>query len=206
MRDNVPAKFLEQHPEEKIYEWMFKALSTFHPLSEALKQAIIDCTKIKYFYKSKVIMQANEVCSYCYFAYTGYVKGYKTGNGKQFVEWFMGPGSIIIRPESFHKRVLSKGYVSVLEDMAAIELSYENFVFLKEEFPAFRDINEKAVDHYYDLSLEREEMRNRTGEENLEVLLALHPRILEVAGVVNVASYLGITREGLAKIRKKSAL
>lgn len=206
MRDEFPIDFWKCHSKEEIYEWMFKALSEFGPVSDELKLAIKSCTVLRFLRKNKVIMGAKEVCSCCYFSYTGYVKGYSIRNGRQHIEWFMGPGSIIIRPESFHQRELSDGWVAVIEDMVAIELSYENFAFLKQKFPEFRDINENAVNYYYTLSLERGKMKDRTGEENLDVLLVLHPKILSIASSVDVASYLGITREGLAKIRRKTGL
>lgn len=189
--------------EEVVYEWMFKELSKFGTLSEKLKLAIIAATNTRRFWKNDVIAKCGVVCSHCYFSYSGYVKGYKRNGDKFLVQWFMGPGKIIIRPESFHQQELSNGWIKAIGDVIAVELSYENFTFLVDNYPEFREINEKAVLFYYKLAEEREEMKGKTPEVNLDKLMKDNPGILDIAGEEDIASYLGIDRKTLFRIRQK---
>lgn len=189
--------------EDLVYETMFRALSYFWPLSEELKLAIIDLTIIRRFSKNDVIEECGVVCRYCYFSYSGYVKGYKKIDDKYLVQWFMGPGKILLRPESFHEQKLSNGWIKALEDMIVVELSYDNYAWLVENFPDFGEIDKKAVLYYYKLSEEREEMKGKTPEANLEKLMKDNPGILEIAREEDIASYLGIDRKTLFRIRQK---
>lgn len=191
------------HDKEAIYKWLFAELSKFGTLSEELKLAIIAVTRVRRFWKNDVIAECAVVCSHCYFSYSGYVKGFKKVDDKWMLQWFMGPGKIIIRPESFHKRELSNGWITALEDMVTVELTYENFAFLVEEFPDFREIDRLAVLHYYTLSEEREAMKSRNPEVNLEKLMKDNPGILDIAREEDIASYLGIDRKTLFRIRQK---
>lgn len=189
--------------KDLVYDTMFKALSYFGQLSEELKLAIIAVTSIRRFWKNDVIEESGVVCRYCYFSYSGYVKGYKKIDDKYLVQWFMGPGKIIIRPESFHEQKLSNGWIKALEDMITVELSYDNYAWLVENFPDFREIDSKAVLHYYKLAEEREEMKGKTPEVNLDKLMKDNPGILDIAREEDIASYLGIDRKTLFRIRQK---
>ncbi|WP_343303089.1 Crp/Fnr family transcriptional regulator [Chitinophaga niabensis] len=186
-----------------VYDTMFKALSYFGTLSEELKLAILGVTSIRRFWKNDVIEESGVVCRYCYFSYSGYVKGYKKIDDKYLVQWFMGPGKIIIRPESFHEQKLSNGWIKALDDMITVELSYDNYAWLIENFPDFREIDSKAVLYYYKLAEEREEMKGKTPEVNLEKLMKDNPGILDIAREEDIASYLGIDRKTLFRIRQK---
>ncbi|SIO49238.1 Crp/Fnr family transcriptional regulator [Chitinophaga niabensis] len=192
----------KDYSEENVHEFMFRVLEYFGSLSEELKSAIIDMTDIKRFRKNEVMAGLGTVCANCYFSYSGYVKGYKMVDDKQLVQWFMGPGKIIIRPESFHTQALSNGWIKAIEKVIAVELTYGNFTWLVDKFPEFKTINDKAVLYYYTLAEEREEMKGKNPEVNLEKLIRDNPGILEIASEEDIASYLGIDRKTLFRIKK----
>ncbi len=193
----------KDYDKDLIYETMFRALSWFGYLSDELKQAIIGVTCIRRFRRNDVIAESGVVCRYCYFSYTGYVKGYKKIDDKYLVQWFMGPWKIIIRPESFHEQKLSNGWIKAIEDMITVELSYENYAWLAENFPDFAEIDRKAVLYYYKLAEDREEMKGKPPEVNLEKLMKDNPGLLDIAREEDIASYLGIDRKTLFRIRQK---
>ena len=195
------------YTKEEAYEYLFFVLRTFGIVSAELEKCIRERTDVITIKKGQVMIEFGEAFTSCFFSFSGYVKGYKLGSEKEeLVEWFMGKGKIIIRPKKFRDGEPSDGYIEALEDLVAVELPYEHFVWLMENFPDFKDIYSKARDYYYDLSLTREEMKNHVAEENLARLVNDHPGILEKASVGDIASYLGITREHYTRVRKESKL
>lgn len=191
---------------EEVYTFMFAVLRTFGTISAELERCIRERTEVMRIKKNQVMVKPGQAFTSCFFSFSGYVKGYKCREDKELVEWFMGKGKIIIRPKSFHDGAPSDGYIKALEEVIAVELCYENFIWLIEHFPEFEAINTKALRYYYDLSLSREEMKNNTAEENLARLVHDHPGILEQASVGDIASYLGISREHYTRVRKSSGL
>ena len=84
---------------DEVYAFMFAVLRRFGPLSLALEIAIRERTEVKTLLKKQVLVRAGEMCTKCYFSFSGYLMGYKYIDGKELVQWFMGREHIVIRQE-----------------------------------------------------------------------------------------------------------
>lgn len=126
--------------------------------------------------------------------------------GNEVTSCFCGPTSMASSFKSFISRTPSDLKVQVLEDTDLLVINYDNLQRLYKTIPAWERIGRILIEKEY-LSLWNYafSLNTEQAEERYLRLLEKQPEVLQKAPVQDIASYLGITRETLSRIRKKVA-
>jgi CRP-like cAMP-binding protein len=96
----------------------------------------------------------------------------------------------------------SNEFIDALEDSTVVQLSVNNFKTLLQDIPNFDTLNAKIITNEYITSRDRIYMMlTHQAEERYRQFIQCFPQLHHRIPVFMIASYLGITRETLTRIR-----
>ncbi|MEM6631967.1 MAG: Crp/Fnr family transcriptional regulator [Bacteroidota bacterium] len=182
---------------------LWKYIAHYVDLSDREIAIISDHLKIRTYLKGQFIVQQGDVCKYDNFILAGSTKTFLTdAQGKEHIVmlavenwWTSDLGSFITqKPADYH--------VQCLEQTTVVQFSHESFELLFQEVPKF--------ERFFRLILQKAfvESQNRIvgnlslpAKERYLKFCKQYPRIEQRVPQYLIASYLGITKQFLSKIR-----
>ena len=174
------------------------------PLSEADISLIEEAFIPKKLRKRQFLLQEGEVCKYIAFIVKGatrqYIvdeKGYEHVLNLSIENWWTADR------ESFHKETPSIYNIDAWEETELLLLPKANGYYQRiNTIPAFNEMRIKLDDNQHMAAQKRLNMaQNYTADYRYEELIKLYPEFLQRFPQHIIASYLGITKETLSRIR-----
>lgn len=156
--------------------------------------------------KKQFLLQEGEVCKYMAFIITGAMRKYYVNDkgGEHIVdlyieEWWAGDR------ESFTINTPSIYNIDAWEDCELLLLTRENTIKLRNECPTFNEFVIK-LDELNNIATQRRitSTISFTAEKRYEDFVERHPYFMQRFPQHIVASYLGITKDTLSRVRKKA--
>ncbi|HEX8657069.1 MAG TPA: Crp/Fnr family transcriptional regulator [Hymenobacter sp.] len=155
--------------------------------------------------KNQFLLQEGDVARHSAFVEKGALYSYSTDDkGAKHVVQFALEGSFIGDMFSMLTGEPSKLNIEAFEDCELLLLTLENREKLMAEVPRFETYFRLLIERAYVALLRRVEGTvGRTAEERYANLLETRPHLLNRLPQHLIASYLGITRETLSRIRSQ---
>ena len=187
------------------YERLFAVFSQFHPLSQELKDAIVDHSKLMNVAKKQLLLSEGEKSDKIYFIVTGAVRVfYLNQEGLETNTWFLFENELVISVYSFFTSQPSFEYIETLEDCTFIALEKNKLGWLYQNFLEFNIIGRRLTELYYVRNeAQANSLRMLSAKERYQQLLNTQPQLLLRVSLGHIASYLGISAETLSRIRKQ---
>lgn len=158
----------------------------------------------KYFNKGEVILREGQVCRHYYFILKGSIRSFSIRDGKEVNVNFYFEDDTACDFASFRNEAPSEFYFVAMEDCVTF------YGTKTEAAPVFvRQISLQTFlfRFFQDLYLKEEEHSNMykmlDPENRYKYMVENHPQFLQRVPVMHLASYLGMSRETLSRIRKK---
>ena len=118
--------------------------------------------------------------------------------------WFAAESQWAIDPESYTTETPSHCYIEALEDTALLLWTKETMNELFAAILPFRQLSDRVREESHNRSLQRIYINiSHTAEEKYDAFVADNPTVFRRVPLHMVASYLGVTRETLSRIRHK---
>lgn len=157
--------------------------------------------------KRQYLLQEGDVCHYNCFIVKGCLRLYRIGEGGTehilrfgIADWWISD------QESYNTGKPSKNNIDALENCEVILIDKQDFVHLKASIPKFSSFTEKLKARSYDASQNRILSNiSDTAEAKYLNFTTNFPDIFNRVPLHMIASYLGVSRETLSRIRKKNA-
>lgn len=158
---------------------------------------------VKKLRKRQFLLQEGEICRYKTFVVKGLLKTYRLrDDGTEYIMRFAAENSWSVDHESYNNQTPSKYYIETLEATQVIQWTRENFDLLLDAIPALKTFSEKIKADNLDASQDRILMNiSYTSEEKYHQFVTAFPDIFRRVPLHMVASYLGVSRETLSRIR-----
>lgn len=183
---------------------LFNRLSAICPLTEACTTALLASITFRKVAKKELILREGEICRHIYFIEKGLVRSYYCKEEQEITSWFMKAGDVIISVNSFYSQRPGYEYIEALEDTELAGITYQQLQELYSRFNEMNTIGRILTERYYAQSEERLfNIRRKTAKERFDFLMERHPEIFQRALLGHIASYLGVSRETLSRIRGK---
>lgn len=152
--------------------------------------------------KGKVILQQGSVCRYLYFLVDGVCRYYTNKGGNEVTTWFGFKNNFVTSFTSFFPGVQSYETIKLLTDCTLYRIHADKFEELKSSLSSFQEI----VLHFitqYTVQLERRLLmiQTQTAAEKYQHILQNEPELILQIPNKDLASYLGVSRETLSRIR-----
>lgn len=155
--------------------------------------------------KRQYLLQEGDVCHYNCFVAKGCLRNYRVSeDGIEHILRFAVENWWISDQESYNNGTRSKNNIDALEDSEMLLIEKDDFNKLIDTIPRFREFRDQLKARSFDASQNRI-MSNisDTAEERYVNFMKTYPDIFTRVPLHMIASYLGVSRETLSRIRNQ---
>ncbi len=195
---------MKNFSEEEFIQRFKQKLLSYTTVSDKDLELLTHLMHRKHFYKGEVILKEGEVCKEYYFVLQGYLRTYSIKNEREVNVNFYFEDHTACNFASFRNNTPSQFYMIAMEDCIVY------YGTKKETEPVLLtevSLHALLFRFFQDLYLKEEEHSDNfklfTPEERYKYMLANQLQYLQRIPVKYLASYLGVSRETLSRIRKK---
>ena len=191
-----------------MYESLIKYINSF--ATTALTQDEIESIEItfvpKKIRKRQYFLQEGEVCKYAAFIVKGAMRQYSVDDkGVEHIVNLSIENWWAVDRESFTMLTPSTYFIDAWEETDALLVTKANFFSHLGSIPAIGEMMRKLDDnHAFALQRRVNSSISHTAEKRYEYLAQTYPDFLKRFPMHIIASYLGITKETLSRIRHQS--
>jgi len=179
-------------------------MESFAPISDADFLLVANMMQEKHFSKGEVLLKEGQVCKQYYFILSGCIRSFGLENGREVNVKFYFEDDTACDFISFRREEPSQFYLVAMEDSTvyyatktdAVPIFQSDASLLMLVFRFFQDLYFKEEEHSNSFKL-------LSPEERYQYLLEYKPQYLQRIPLKHLASYLGMSRETLTRIRKK---
>ena len=153
--------------------------------------------------RRQFLLQEGEICRHKIFVCKGLLKAYQLkDNGAEYIMRFAAENTWIVDHESYMHRTPSKYNIEAIEDTEVVFWTAEQIGRLFAAIPAFKAYSERLTSNSLDASTDRILANiSYTAEEKYEHFIQSFPDVFKRVPLHMVASYLGVSRETLSRVR-----
>jgi CRP-like cAMP-binding protein len=155
--------------------------------------------------KGMLWIEQGKVARELAFIRSGFLRSFHSDEkGNQITSCFCQPETLSTSFKSFITQRPSALSVQALERTELITIAYDDLQHLYKTIPVWQEVSRLlAEEEYLSLWSYAYSLNTETAKEKYLRLMADQPLVLEKASVQDIASYLGITRETLSRIRRQ---
>ena len=155
--------------------------------------------------KKQILIRENEIQDSIAFIYSGLVRSYFINeNGKEINNAFFSENEFVTDYLSFIKQQKTKYTFECLEDCILISIPFETVETAYDRYKNFANFGRKIAEWALENRTKKHEsFLFETAEERYLRFIAENKPILNRISLSHLASYLGIERQSLSRIRSK---
>lgn len=182
---------------------LIKLFESILPLSDFEKDLIAENIYLETFKKGERYCEYLQVCKKMGFVIEGVFKVMRSdARGNEYIQYFTSEGHFAVDLESYADRSPAAEKIEALTKCVVISITKDRFNLLMQSIPGFSkiiaQIKEKALLEKY---LLKSEMVVDDAYTRYDKLVKRQPSIIQRIPQCEIASFLGITRYTLSRIR-----
>lgn len=179
-------------------------LNKYEPkLSQKTKAMLKPLMSIQQLPKKKVLIRENQVNSQLYLMLQGAARSFFLRQGVEVHTWFAFENEVLGSLRNFGS-LPARETVELLEDSLLIAFdSYGIKALMKDQVEVANFVNASLIEYALYLEDKLFYTQLRSAKERFDNLLAHEPEIFQRVPLTYIASYLGISRETLSRLRAK---
>lgn len=184
---------------------LLEVLGTIAPLSAAYQDRLRQQLVTETFPARHMLLTPGEISRHIHFINSGLVRIYGTDDtGRERTIFFQGPGDIVLDVTSFYEQTPATEFLETLRPTTMQTLSWHQLNSFYADFREGNYIGRIVTEKYLILAVDRiNELMNFNVQQRYLSLIARYPNIEQEASQSHIASYLGITRETLSRMKSE---
>jgi CRP-like cAMP-binding protein len=196
------------HPIPQVFRQRFsESVRKFHPLSDEDIDKFLAEFEVMEYRKGEVLLREGEVCKHLYYILSGGIRCFLLDeNGKEVNLHFYFENDLASEWKSLGNQEPSQRYLVTLSNTKVLR------AFRPDYYPVLSsdiDLVQASARFFQDTLFSEEEhaemLRKLSAEERYQYVLDTYPHYLQKISLTQLASWLGISRESLSRIRNKIA-
>lgn len=153
--------------------------------------------------KGDHLLRAGQICRNLYFIESGLLKCYYIHKGKSVIDWFFGELETVVSIDSFYDQIAGEDFIQAIEKSVLYYISHEQLDYAYRAFREFDKLGRVLTLKYLRVwHRQTRNVRMLSAKERYLLLLQTRPDLINRVDVKDMASFLGISRERLSKIRR----
>lgn len=181
-----------------------KHMKLIAPLTEEDCSYFEKALTVKKLARNELLVREGQICRDICFIHSGFIRMYYLREGKEVNTYFFFENEFATSFQSFLHNEPSRYYLQAMEEAEVISFSYNTLEKAYEASHNWERIGRKLAEACYSTSCQRtESFLFLTGEQRYLDLMERKPEYFERIPLYHIASYLGIERESLSRLRKK---
>lgn len=192
--------------EQEIFEAFRQHLQTMAPVSDNLWSVMTASMRIAKVKKGELLLEEGAICRHIYFIFKGAFRFVHLKDIEEVTTGLFTEGVCMTNMKSLAMLQPSTLFIEALEDSIVIKLSKESLINLYKESSELEGVGRLIMEHMLANDAEWKEIYTiYNPEERYRFLIKKAPQLLQKIPLQYIASFLGIRRETLSRIRKKLA-
>ncbi len=181
-----------------------KYLMQMTPMDNKSFDIAIKYLKIERIKKGEFLVREGQICNKIAFIHEGLFRIYNLKEGIEINTCFCKENSITSSFNSFIHQIPSNESIQSLEDSVIVTLSSANLINLYKESTIWQNIRLLLTEkECLRLSDRANSLSFESALEKYKNLIKYQPEIIQRVSIQHIASYLGISRETLSRIRSQ---
>ena len=189
----------------KIQPYMLLALrqniENIVKLSNEEFDQIASLFKPKLIRKNQLLLEEQEVCKYDYFVVKGALRQYLVHDKKEWVNQFAFADWWISDWYSMLNNTPSQFYIDALADSEILQIDKQALDLLFDRVQNFDRFYRIIFQRAFSAQQKRIALMQKSAEDRYEEFVTLYGKFEQDVSQAQIASYLGITRESLSRIK-----
>lgn len=179
-------------------------LKTIKSMSDEKAALISTYFQEEELHKNTLLIQEGKTSKKSYFLESGIIRCYIIDlNGDEVTTRFFSAPDFFNDYLSFFNQVPSEEYYELITDCKLHSISFDNVQHCFHNIPEFREWGRMLLTlNYAHANRRMISFHKETAQERYSKLLQSHPEIVQKVPLHYIASYLGITKFSLSRIRK----
>jgi len=183
---------------EQLIQW----LCAFHPLSPECQDDLRRIVRHRKVRKNEYLLRGGEVCKNIYFIKKGALRCFYILKEEQVTDWLFKEGDTVVSIGSFYDQMPGIDFIQAMESCEVFYISYKELEALFERHMEFNFVGRVLTNKYLRVwHGQARNMRMLTAEERYLLLMEQQPELINRVEVKYLASYLGMSRETLSRMR-----
>lgn len=188
---------------DRIFSGYIMNMKHIFGLSEKSEWLLQTAAQEKVFNKKAFLLREGQHCKHIWWIQTGLVKTFYNKDGKEINLEFTTENNFVAQLESLRKQTPSKFFIQAVEAATVLEFDRDKLsdLYLRSE-----EISHFGRSVITRLLAEQEAHANRfkilSPAERYKHLIRHRPELIQRVSLSQLASYLGISRETLSRLRK----
>jgi CRP-like cAMP-binding protein len=185
-------------------EDLLNLLNTIRPLSNKLRNTLIEMLKRKEVAEGEYILKEGEVCNKICFIEKGLFGSFYLAEKNEVASWFMKQGDVFVSVSSYFDQAVSRESIMALEDSVVWYVTYDEYIYLKNTFPEFDSIRGELLEYYYKLADYRQFITiAQSAKRRCEFYFEYLKELAEIVPDMYAAAYLGMNASTFSRSKKK---
>ncbi len=156
--------------------------------------------------KGQKVVRMGSYSKYAYLILKGAARSYYMKDSIEIVNWFALEGEIAISLDNYMGKE-AKETIIFMEDSQCLRMDIEKWRILEKTEIVVANLSIKLFEEYIDfIDTHARNLADREGMERYAHLMENNPEYIQRIPITYLASYLGMSRENLSRIRKKYSL
>ncbi len=187
-----------------MFDTLRRTLNTLYPLSDADWTLFQSCLQAKQYAKNKPLLSAGQVCRGIWFVSRGAIRSCVVKDGSDVHIGFSFETEYVTEYESLTKGQPSTVTIVALERTDTIYFGRDELIALYQQTPTLMQLGQIILENVIVRQNQYAALFTLySPTERYNFLLENHPQIVQRVPVQYIASYLGMARETLSRIRQK---
>jgi CRP-like cAMP-binding protein len=181
-----------------------KQIRLLAPVPDDDLDKLVSLLHVKNYSKDEFILKAGSVCKNFYFILTGLVRGYEIFNDKEVNVEFFFENHIAADFYSLRNETPSQQFLVTMEPCEILYAAREDYlkVFLQSAPLTFMSMR-LFQNMFFEEEAYSTMFKKLTSEERYQYVLENRPNLIQRIPINQLASYLGMSRESLSRIRSR---
>ncbi|RFZ81733.1 Crp/Fnr family transcriptional regulator [Mucilaginibacter terrenus] len=186
-----------------MFDEFLSYMKTHAELSESELELLYSRATERIVRKKEIILGKGEICRYKILVIKGLLRTYRTKeDGTEYIIQFSPENHWTTDPESYENRTPSNYIVDALEDSRILLWTKKDFDEFLSVMPELKLFSEKVKSASLSISRQRIfSAISSSAEEKYDEFISTHPGVFARVPLHMVASYLGLSRETLSRVR-----
>jgi len=184
---------------------LFLSFDRIRKLSPELRNYILTKLVRVEVKKKDIILKEGKIATHIYFIEKGVVRSFHYYKKKERTSWIMKEGDFFVAVDSFFSQTPASENIEAVEDCILQCITFDELDKAYELFWEFDRHGRVIVTHYYQLSEERNKMREASAFERFKFLMKYQSALLGRVSQKLLASYLWMAPETFSLQKSKFA-
>lgn len=181
---------------------LIRSLKRTYEFNTEHVEAFLEKLSTRTLSKNDYLLSAGMRCDFMAFIVTGSVRFYSLAESNDITLHFFTENGWIADYESFISQQPSKNYLQAMESTCLRIISIDALHELMDRYPVFRNLLSLIQDWMITTS-HLKSIANSSPDDRYKLLFQTHPDWINRCPQMHIASYLGMTKETLSRVKSR---